>query len=171
MMKNDLRTHIFFAVLKGIKIRKSGQTSSFDQHTRNVMRQVESKWLSTHWLLSNRILNTTEIHLHSIQNRIFVWSSLILRLFYFCFSHCYDLPCEDTALDRAKSILLATMITGRVRIKSISCSDCSNCSTRVNDALSTTENTRTNASHFSSSSWKYKWELMYVNKVSKLNSD
>lgn len=29
-----------------------------------------------------------------------------------------DLPCDETALDRAKSILFATIITGRVRIKS-----------------------------------------------------
>lgn len=61
-------------------------------------------------------------------------------------------PCVDTALERAKSILLATMITGRDRIKSMSCSDCTNCSTRVNDDLSTTEKTSTNASLFSNSS-------------------
>lgn len=49
------------------------------------------------------------------------------------------LPCDETALERAKSILLATMITGRERIKSASCNCMSSCSMRVYDALSTTE--------------------------------
>lgn len=64
----------------------------------------------------------------------------------------FSLPWDETALERAKSILFAAMITGRVRIKSISCSDISNCSTRVYDALSTQEYTKTNASAFSNSS-------------------
>lgn len=44
------------------------------------------------------------------------------------------------------------MITGRERIKSASCNCINNCSTRVYDALSTTEYTNTNASAFSNSS-------------------
>lgn len=55
-------------------------------------------------------------------------------------------PCDETALDRAKSILFATIMTGRVRIKSKSCSDINSCSTRVYDALSTHEYTKMNAS-------------------------
>lgn len=50
-----------------------------------------------------------------------------------------NIPWEDTARDRAKSILLATNITGRVRIRSISMNDVNNCSAWVNEALSTTE--------------------------------
>lgn len=61
-------------------------------------------------------------------------------------------PCDETALERAKSILFATIITGLVRIKSISCNCISICSTLVYEALSTTEYTNTNASDFSSSS-------------------
>lgn len=57
-----------------------------------------------------------------------------------------SLPCDETALDRAKSILFATIMMGRVRIKSKSWSDISSCSTRVYDALSTHEYTKTNAS-------------------------
>lgn len=62
------------------------------------------------------------------------------------------IPCDETALERAKSILLATMITGRVRIKSKSCNVISSCSTRVNDALSTHEYTNMNASALTYSS-------------------
>lgn len=69
---------------------------------------------------------------------------------FFC---CWALiPCDETALERAKSILLATMITGRVRIKSKSCNVISSCSTRVNDALSTHEYTNMNASALTYSS-------------------
>lgn len=64
------------------------------------------------------------------------------------------LPCDETALERAKSILFATIITGRVRIKSKSCNVIKICSIRVYDALSTTEYTNTNASAFSNSSYK-----------------
>lgn len=64
------------------------------------------------------------------------------------------LPCDETALDRAKSILFATIMTGRVRIKSKSCSDAHSCSTRVYDALSTHEYTKMNASDLIYSSYE-----------------
>lgn len=68
----------------------------------------------------------------------------------------HRLPCDETALDRAKSILFATIMTGRVRIKSKSCSDISSCSTRVYDALSTHEYTNMNASALIYSSYMCK---------------
>lgn len=49
------------------------------------------------------------------------------------------IPCDDTALERAKSILLATKIMARVRSSSMSINEESNCSACVNDDLSTTE--------------------------------
>lgn len=66
------------------------------------------------------------------------------------------LPCDETALDRAKSILFATIMMGRVRIKSKSCSDINSCSTRVYDALSTHEYTKMNASALMYSSYNCK---------------
>lgn len=64
-----------------------------------------------------------------------VWQLLIAKHG----SDSFNLPCDETALDRAKSILFAAMITGRVRIKSKSCNVINTCSIRVNEALSTHE--------------------------------
>lgn len=64
----------------------------------------------------------------------------------FFFLEYFHLPCDETALERAKSILFATIITGRVRIKSKSWNVINSCSMRVNDALSTHEYTNINAS-------------------------
>lgn len=63
-----------------------------------------------------------------------------------------DLPCVDTARERAKSILFAAKMTARLRNKSMSCSMVNICSARVKEDLSTTENTTRNASALSSSS-------------------
>lgn len=67
-----------------------------------------------------------------------------------------DRPCVETALERARSILLAAKMTARLRSKSMSCSIVSICSARVKEDLSTTENTIRNASALSSSSCRNK---------------
>lgn len=70
--------------------------------------------------------------------------------------HWFNVPCVDTARERAKSILFAAKMTARLRNKSMSMSIVNICSARVKDALSTTEKMTRNASALSSSSWKHR---------------
>lgn len=70
---------------------------------------------------------------------IYIYKKYSINLIWFELYMKSRLPCEDTARERAKSILLATRIMARVRSSSMSINEASSCSACVNDDLSTTE--------------------------------